>query len=1810
MRKKAMQRFLALALSALMLLGSCSLAETVPDEQPEAVQTVQEPVEDTPKATEQANDAAPQAGDAGDTELPGAEPAPTEDLNAAADAMDSGDAADAAGSGDAMDAADAGKLDGAVDVDAALLAQTPLPTPAPTPPSTSEANFEPTPEPTMTPGGVTGIVIPEKITLKMGETLQLEPQLQPEGIQSALTYGTSHPDVAYIDETGVVHGLSAGETPYSVRAENGYTVIGDIVVEYVQIPPEQIVIPEDFKRCIEMGETVQLWPSVLPEGAHADFTYRAEDPRIIEVGEDDGRVYGVRCGETQLIVTTDTGLSVSVPMTVVAEGADSFDIQNGVLRRYRGGARYVTVPDGVTAIADRAFTCCDQIEELILPDGVRSIGAYAFERCSALSSMRLPDSVETIGESAFVECYQLKDVALSSSLVEIGDRAFYSIAISSIQLPASLKRLGAEAFYGCGLLTELKLPEGLTSIGEHALRYTKIRQITLPGSLGAIDTYFLPDDIEVVVVSEGITAIDISMFHPDVHKQLKRIELPASLERIDYWFADGIRGLTVYGPAEGYVRDFFADRHVNYVAYGDVDVSDEFRIEGTCLTEYTGKGGAVVIPEGVTIIGEEAFYNRSDVTSVQFHAGVKEIGQSAFNGCTGLTELNLPDQLEEMGPYAFRGCTGLTQLTLPGSMGSTGINSFDSCTSLESVTVGEGMTNVSSSFKGCTSLKRVQLPSTLDTISESAFYGCTSLAELKIPANVTYIGSWCFRNCTSLAELELPAGLRYLKDGAFEGCTKLRKVNLPSGLNRLYYDTFKNCASLASVTVPDGVWEINSNCFEGCASLKEVYVPASVKEIGGLDDDGGDVFAGCPQLTVRGLTGTEIHKYCAAYGVPFAAADAGAESIRFPEGNLTLGVGQIYTPELRVDYGAALGGVKFTSSSSRVQVNKTTGELKARRTGTATITAKSASGAKASFKVTVKAAPKRISFKQKNVTVAVGETFTLDYTLPANTAAGVKYEILDFFVQDMTYGDGKFVACDPGVDEVKITTHNGKSDTCTITVLPRPTAVYADREHITLRQTLTDRILPHVNEGSVCNAYLFASSDPGIVEVDADGGLRGISQGTAEITVIARCNQQARTTCTVTVIAPPPKIELEAEAVTLGVKESYSLNPRYVTEESDYSAQIHFKSSNTRYVTVGEDGTITARRAGTATVTATSDDGVSATCKVTVKRAPSSVKFSTAKLEMAAGDARKLTWKLSSRSAGGVSFESSDPAVLDVASDGTVTAKAPGAAKVKVRTYNGKTATCTVTVHPQPERVAFAKNGDPMRFAVGMKGTLKAALYPSNYGSCSFASSDPNVISIDASTGAYAVHTIGECDLTVTAYNGVSETRHARTYAAATYAKCVDARLNLGVGETYRMRIEYSHEYGQECEPGFSYKSSKTSVATVDENGVITARRAGSATITATSFNGRLKTSCRITVKKAPKSLKLSATELTLGQNETYQLTATLSPRGCGGLVHFESSDNNLAFVDEKGNIMATRHEGTVVITASTYNGLTQSCTVTLDRQPASVAFPVDRLDLNVGMKVPMDVQVKGGSCLSLYVDSSNPKVAYMDGSGRIVAKKKGSAEITVETYNGLRASLYVTVANAPKKYTIALPNELTVGYMYNLMDYYRTTPETNPYLTFGSAKVSNSRAVIVENELGVFLVPVKAGTFDLTVKSYNGKSVRKRLKAVETDLPIEPEIVSPVRVDAKIQDYYGDWAIKGVCSEGMTIPPEMLGLQGTAIHVAPVESAFRLGGVEFSVDARAVEGTLLLTDPEGSELACQLHENGMVSMRMAEDVVMWFERR
>lgn len=319
----------------------------------------------------------------------------------------------------------------------------------------------------------------------------------------------------------------------------------------------------------------------------------------------------------------------------------------------------VTVPDGVKIISNAAFRF-HQMRELILPEGVQSIIDYACEECRQLKKIRFPQSLQVIGYHAFSECVSLKEIQLPDRLLKIESGAFSGSGLEAIFLPPSLKsysgafggckklkkaviekgikRVDCSAFLGCDSLSEVVLPEDLTEIGSYAFSgCTSLKSISIP---------------------ETVTKISENAFKGCVN--LKHINIPKALQKLA---KDAFKGCESLPPLE--LAEHLKPKKRIVVSPEIIENATEREMftffgggEVSGLKNERAKYKTVVVPEGVRIVGDSAFYGLN-VQTVILPDGVEEVGAQAFKNCVNFKRIFIPQSVKVIAKDAFAGCKQL-----------------------------------------------------------------------------------------------------------------------------------------------------------------------------------------------------------------------------------------------------------------------------------------------------------------------------------------------------------------------------------------------------------------------------------------------------------------------------------------------------------------------------------------------------------------------------------------------------------------------------------------------------------------------------------------------------------------------------------------------------------------------------------------------------------------------------------------------------------------------------------------------------------------------------------------------------------------------------------------------------------------------------------------------------------------------------------------------------------------------------------------------------------------------------------------------
>ena len=709
------------------------------------------------------------------------------------------------------------------------------------------------------------------------------------------------------------------------------------------------------------------------------------------------------------------------------------------------------------------------------------------------------------------------------------------------------------------------------------------------------------------------------------------------------------------------------------------------------------KEGAYAVPETVRKIEKNAFSGAKALTKI-YLKNTEEIGENAFKGCTGLKSVTITDSVKKIGTGAFRECENIGFVVLPENLQELPTYAFEGCTSLKRFNVPRDLVRVGYaafnktnwydmqsdgfvyigdkilySYKpedGKSDPDKKEILSIKDgtiSVSPSALTGAY-VKELNIPSSVQYIDGESLFPRYCLEKITVAENSPYFTadNGVLFSKDKSKLIAMVSE----YSDT--------NYTVPENVAEIQSYAFSFTKNVYDITIFANVKKFGlspFYNDD--------ESRAVVCYEGSPAEKAAEKDNVSVILIDTG---IIMPD-KLLLGVGEEYQMKATVYPDIEDKTIVWKSNNSNVvSVNK--GNLTTLKEGTATVTATNSKGMSSFCTVTVKAAPESISAEKNGVSIGIGETITIESNVNEKSAAGRKIFTADS--DAVSIDDTKDECCITGEKEgtavVTIKTYNGKSTSVKVTVKAAPKTVSMNKKSITVGVGETILTGSFVNSGSAATDRVYVSSDDNIVSINPTSwncSFTGISVGTAKITV--RTYNGKTDECIINVKSPPRTVKPAKQEITLGIGETMKLKSAFL--ENEFSNELTYGSSNSSIVkmlkTSGE-GEFQALQAGSALITVKAYNGVTGTCKITVKTSPTEIYINRGLLQLTVGESAELYSYLDEGYASSNrTWRTSDSSVVEMTNTywiGKFKAVAPGVAYVTVRTQTGAEKSCKVVV--------------------------------------------------------------------------------------------------------------------------------------------------------------------------------------------------------------------------------------------------------------------------------------------------------------------------------------------------------------------------------------------------------------------------------------------------------------------------------------------------------------------------------------------------
>ena len=417
-----------------------------------------------------------------------------------------------------------------------------------------------------------------------------------------------------------------------------------------------------------------------------------------------------------LVLLTLLTLSLGT-LVVNAETKDSdFVIENGVLKQYKGNDDTVYIPEGVTKITSDAFK-----REY---SDYEKWGMYSGDMTERDNSFMLKDKFyarkivlsSTVKEiESFAIPQNTEELVLNEGLEILDDAALYDVSATTLEIPSTLKKIGNDAFS----LTVKKITGNCKEVelADRAFRYTK--------------------NLRVLELA-GVKNIPRGLFSEC--RKITRMSLTGSYAEIkttDLRKLKKLRAINTSKAIQGSLKEYCKNLKNNKITVSsEMKKFGDFFIENKKLVEYTGNSEIVKIPNGVKVIGEEAFAGEINIKKIVMPNTVRKIEKGAFEVCDMLKSVKFSKKLISIGDEAFCWNTMMEKYNLPKSLKNIGKKAFRKNYSLKTVNVPKKVKTIQfATFENCVNLKKVNMKS-VTSIERRAFCGDKKLKKVKLNKKV------------------------------------------------------------------------------------------------------------------------------------------------------------------------------------------------------------------------------------------------------------------------------------------------------------------------------------------------------------------------------------------------------------------------------------------------------------------------------------------------------------------------------------------------------------------------------------------------------------------------------------------------------------------------------------------------------------------------------------------------------------------------------------------------------------------------------------------------------------------------------------------------------------------------------------------------------------------------------------------------------------------------------------------------------------------------------------------------------------------
>ena len=525
--------------------------------------------------------------------------------------------------------------------------------------------------------------------------------------------------------------------------------------------------------------------------------------------------------------------------------------------------RSVTIPESVGEIGEHAFSYCGNLKTVRLPDQLQSIGFMTFYECHKLKTVNFPKSLKTIGKYAFEHCNSLSGIALPYGLEYIEDDAFAFCGFTEMEIPETVKVIGGTAFYDCEKLNHVILHKGLIQIGRWAFRACKIlREIEIPEGVQSLGETAFADcaAMKHAVIPASITevgedvfencrlAVTIQEWSPIATDMFNKAEITSIHTDNISSVPTKKKPLAALGFLQEERKDLDSERAKSHISY---------------IKRNSGKLCPAVFdyPPALYFMCEHLLINEKDydlfVREAEQRKNVElkallinyqnRLGRDAVAEARKKKEQEKDEYQDKLTKHALdwaeKGITGMTFVV-------TGDLSVWSSREKLRVYLEEYGAKLGSGISKKTDYLVTNYPeSATEKIEKAKALGVEVLSEeemnviigrkfrdekeISVPEWIKRVENHAFENCINLEKVNLHGNIESIEGGAFSNCRKLRNIAIPDSVKKIESYAFWRSTCLEQISIPNGVSEIGSGAFCGCTALVNVDIPESVTEIGG-----------------------------------------------------------------------------------------------------------------------------------------------------------------------------------------------------------------------------------------------------------------------------------------------------------------------------------------------------------------------------------------------------------------------------------------------------------------------------------------------------------------------------------------------------------------------------------------------------------------------------------------------------------------------------------------------------------------------------------------------------------------------------------------------------------------------------------------------------------------------------------------------------------------------------------------------------------------------------------------------------------------